>query len=78
MDTNKNCSVCNIKLNKKRYKKDRTICKDRYNKKKRKKNLIQNEITSSHQQAKIGHDINNYNNRTILMVLIFRVKHICC
>ena len=33
MDTNKNCSVCNIKLDINNYKKDRTVCKDCYNKK---------------------------------------------
>ena len=58
MGKNKNCSVCNIKLDIKNYKKDRTVCKDCYNKKKRKNNLIQ--------QLKIenGNDINN--NRTLL------------
>ena len=57
MDKNKNCSVCNIKLDINNYKKDRTVCKDCYNKKKRKNNLIQ--------QPKIenGNDINN--NRTL-------------
>ena len=44
MDKNKNCSVCNIKLDINNYKKDRTVCKDCYNKKKRKNNLIQNKI----------------------------------
>ena len=59
MDKNKNCSVCNIKLDINNYKKDRTVCKDCYNKKKRKNNLIQ--------QPKIenGNDINN--NRTLLV-----------
>ena len=67
MEKNKNCSVCNIKLNINNYKKDRTVCKDCYNKKKRKNNLIQNEFTSFHQQLKIEHDNNNYNNRTLLV-----------
>ena len=59
MDKNKNCSVCNIKLDINNYKKDRTVCKDCYNKKKRKNNLIQ--------QPKIenGNDINN--SRTLLV-----------
>ena len=59
MDKNKNCSVCNIKLDINNYKKDRTVCKDCYNEKKRKNNLIQ--------QPKIenGNDINN--NRTLLV-----------
>ena len=56
MDKNKNCSACNIKLDKNNYKKDRTICTDCYNKKKRKNNLIQ--------QPKIENDNNN---RTLLV-----------
>ena len=63
---NKNCSVCNIKLDIKNYKKVRTVCKDCYNKKKRKNNLVQNEITISHQQPKIENG-NNNNNRTLLV-----------
>ena len=64
MDNNKNCSVCNIKLDINIYKKDRPVCKDCYNKKKRKNNLAQNKITISDQQPKIE---NNNNNRTILV-----------
>ena len=64
MDKNKTCSACNIKLDIKNYKKDRTVCRDCYNKKKRKNNLIQKEITTSHQQPKIE---NNNNNRTLLV-----------
>ena len=63
MDKNKNCSACNIKLDINNYKKDRSVCRDCYNKEKRKNNLIQNEITTSHQQTKIE---NNNNNRTLL------------
>ena len=66
MDKNKNCSACNIKLDINNYKKDRTICKECYNKKKRKNDLIQNEITTSHQQPKPEND-NNNNNRTLLV-----------
>ena len=36
MDKNKNCSVCNIKLDINIYKKDTTVCKDCYNKRKKK------------------------------------------
>ena len=66
MDKNKNCSVCNIKLDINNYKKDRTVCKDCYNKKKRKNNLIQ--------QPKIenGKDINI--NRTLLVGSSFAGK----
>ena len=65
MDKNKNCSVCNIKLDINDYKKDRTVCRDCYNKKKSKKNSVQNEITISHQQPIIESG-NNNNNRTLL------------
>ena len=56
---NRNCSLCNIKLDINNYKKDRTVCKDCYNKKKRKNDFIQ--------QPKIenGNEINN--NRTLLV-----------
>ena len=64
MDKKKNCSACNIKLDINNYKKDRTVCKDCYNKKKRKNNLVQNEITTSHQQPK-SENINK--NRTLLV-----------
>ena len=67
MDKNKNCSVCNIKLDTNNYKKDRTVCKDCYDKKKRKNNLVQNEITISHQQPKIENGNINNNNRTLLV-----------
>ena len=64
MEKNKNCSACNIKLDIKNYKKDRTVCRDCYNKKKRKNNLVPNEITTSHQQPKVE---NNNNDRTLLV-----------
>ena len=64
MEKNKNCSACNIKLDIKNYKKDRTVCRDCYNKKKRKNNLVPNEITTSHQQPKTE---NYNNNRTLLL-----------
>ena len=67
MDKNKNCSVCNIKLDINNYKKDGTVCKDCYNRKKRKKKLIQNEITTSLQQPKTENENNNKNNRTLLV-----------
>ena len=65
MEKNKNCSACNIKLDINNYKKDRTVCRD-YNKKKRKNNLVQNEITISH-QPKIENGNENNNNRTLLV-----------
>ena len=65
MEKNKNCSVCNIKLDINNYEKDRTVCKDCYNKKKRKHNLDQNEINIFHQQPKIENG--NNNNRTLLV-----------
>ena len=65
MDKNKNCSVCNIKLDINNYKKDRTICKECYNKKKRKTNdktLIQNH------KPNIDNVDKNYNNNRTLLV----------
>ena len=49
------------------YKKDRTVCKDCYNKKKRENNLVQNEITISHQQPKNENGNNNNNDQTFLV-----------
>ena len=69
MEKNKNCSVCNIKLDINNYKKDRTVCKDCYNKKKRK-----NKITISHQQPIIENGNNNNNNRTLLVGPFFPGK----
>ena len=37
MDKNKNCTLCNMKLDINNYKKDRSICKECYNKNRRKK-----------------------------------------
>ena len=37
MGNNKNCTLCNMKLDINNYKKDRTICKECYNKNRRKK-----------------------------------------
>ena len=67
MDKNKNCSACNIKLDINNYKKDRTVCRDWYNKTKTKNNLVQNEITISHQQPKIENGNNNKSDRTFLV-----------
>ena len=67
MDKNKKCSVCNIKIGINNYKKGRTVCRDCYNKKKRKNNLVQNEITISHQQPIIENGNKNNNNRTLLV-----------
>ena len=37
MNKNKNCTLCNTKLDINNYKKDRTICKECFNKNRRKK-----------------------------------------
>ena len=68
MDKNKNCSACNIKLDKNNYKKDRTVCKDCYNKRKRKNNintLPPNKNNTSYQQPNIenvNNDVSTYEN----------------
>ena len=74
MDKNKNCSVCNIKLDINIYQKDRTVCKDCYNKSKRKNNLIQNEVATSQQQPKIENGKNNNHNRTLFVGPSFSSK----
>ena len=66
MDKNKNCSACNLKLDRDNYKRGRTVCKSCYNEKKRKKNnnihtLIQN------QQPKNDNVNANNNNRALLV-----------
>ena len=48
MDKNKNCTVCNIKLDKDNYMKDRIICKSCNIKKKTKNNK-----NTSHQKPKV-------------------------
>ena len=73
MDRKKNCSVCNIKLDINIFKKDRTVCRDCYSKKKTKNNLVENEITISHQQPIIENG-NNNNNRTLLVGPCFSGK----
>ena len=76
MDKNKNCSACNIKLDKDKYQKHRTVCKNCYDRKKRKNSdntLIQK------QQPKINNVNKNNNNRsTFLVGRFFHVKHILC
>ena len=67
MDKNKNCSKCNIKLDKNKNKNDTTVCKDCCDEKKRKNILIQNENTTPHQQSKIENGNNNNNNQTLLV-----------
>ena len=61
----RNCSACNIKIDKNNYKKDRTVCKDCYIKKKRKNT---NEITNSYHQPKVENvSDNNNKNRTLII-----------
>ena len=50
MNKKTNCSVCNIKLDKDIYKKDRTVCKSCYNGKKRNKN---NNTSHNNQKSKV-------------------------
>ena len=58
---NRNCSACNIIIDIKNYKKDRTVCKTCYNKNKRKNNnntLPPNKVNTSCQQPNIEKDNN--------------------
>ena len=50
MDKNKKCSVCNIKLDKNKYKRDRKVCKSWYNRKKRENN---NNISQNNQKPQM-------------------------
>ena len=61
---NKNCSRCNIKLDKDNYKRYRTVSKDCYNKKKKNKF---NTTPNQKQQQKIENVITNNNNRRLLL-----------
>ena len=70
MDEKKNCTACNIKLDKNKNRKDRINCKKFYYKKKRKNSnntLIQNEFTASHQQPNIKNFNINNENRTLII-----------
>ena len=72
MDKTKNCSACNIKLDKNEYKKDRTRCKNCYNEKKR-KNKNNNTLIQS-QQPKNDNVNTNNNNRPLLVGPSFPAK----
>ena len=58
---NRDCSACEIKIDKKKYKRDRTVCKSCYNKNKRKKTIV------SYQQPKTENGNNNNNHRTLMV-----------
>ena len=66
---NRNCSVCNIKIDTTKYKKDRTACKNCYNrnKNKRKDNdkntLLQNQLPKF---ENVNNNKNNSNNPSVL------------
>ena len=58
---NRNCSICNIKIDEKIYQKHKTVCKSCYNKNRRKNIKIEKEIHTTPQQQKID-NVNNKNN----------------
>ena len=58
---NRNCSICNIKVNENNYLKHKTVCKSCYNKNRRKNIKIEKEIHTTPQQQKID-NVNNKNN----------------
>ena len=67
---NQSCSVCNKKINKNNYLKDRRVCKSYYKENRRKNNnntLIQNEIITFHQQPKAENVDSNNNNRNLVI-----------
>ena len=61
MEKKRKCSKCNIKLDKDKYKNDRTVCKDCYNIKKRK---YSNKTIIRNQQPKIE-NVNDNKNKTL-------------
>ena len=58
---NRNCSICNIKIDEYNYLKHKTVCKSCYNKNRRKNIKIEKEIHTTPQQQKID-NVNNENN----------------
>ena len=62
---NRNCSKCNIKIDKKNYLKNRTLCRSCYNKNRRKNTIINNEISITSQQPKNDNNINKDDNTII-------------
>ena len=70
----KNCSACNINLDKKNSKKHRIVCKDCYNKKERKSNtntLPPNKNNTSYQQPNIenvNNDVSTYENHRHVVI----------
>ena len=66
---NLNCTACNIMIDIKTYKKDRTVCKTCYKKIKKKDNiniLAPNKINTSYQQPNIENVNNKDNNPRVL------------
>ena len=71
MDGNKNCTLCNRKIEKDTYKKDKFLCKN-CSKKKEKKKSNNNKLIQN-QQPKIE-NVNNKNNRALLVGPFFSGK----
>ena len=71
---NRNCTACDIMIDKNNYKKDRTVCKTCYNKNKRKNNIDKlptKKINTSYQQPNIENVDNNpstYENRANVVI----------
>ena len=61
---NRNCSICNIKIDKNNYLKHKTVCKSCYNKNRRKNIKIEKEIHTKPQQQKID-NVNDPNNNIV-------------
>ena len=59
-EMNRNCTVCNIKIDENKYPKHKTVRKSCYNKNRRKNTVTENEINTTPQQTKID-KINNNN-----------------
>ena len=58
---NRNCSICNIKIDENNYLKHKTVCRSCYNKNRRKNIKIEKAIHTTPQQQRID-NVNNKNN----------------
>ena len=71
---NRNCTVCNIMIDMKNYRKDRTVCKSCYNISRRKNNintLPPNKNNTSYQQPNfenVNNDVSTYENHRHVVI----------
>ena len=69
---NRNCSICNIKIDENKYLKHKTVCRSCYNKNRRKDIKIEKEVHTTPQQQKID----NVNNKNIIVSKYENHRHV--